>query len=43
MDQQVNLCLCVFMGFHVLTAGGAVPIPVERKGKDQGGSYEASI
>ena len=25
------------------TAGGAVPIPVERKEKDQGGGYESSI
>ena len=38
MDQQINVCLSVCMSVNT-----AVPIPVERKEKDQRGSYEASI
>ena len=36
--------LCMFVSvFKYWHSWGAVPIPVEKKEKDQGGSYEASI
>ena len=43
VDQQVNACMSICMSFQVLSQLGAVPILVERKEKDQGGSYEVSI
>ena len=35
--------MCLYEFFKCWHSWGTVPIPVERKEKDQGGSYEASI
>ena len=44
MDRQVDVvCIVCLYVFSNVDTAGAVPIAVQRKEKDHGGSYEASI